>query len=90
MINPIDLRVGMTPTVLDAAAFMASRSASATVGADTIYYNGYAAPGSVTSAAVWCISRITLAADGTTATEFPGGAATFSQVWDNHAALTYS
>jgi hypothetical protein len=46
-------------------------------------YNGHAAQGSSTSAAVWTITRLTLASNGTTTK----GVATGS--WDNRASLTY-
>ncbi|CAB5218675.1 hypothetical protein UFOVP211_53 [uncultured Caudovirales phage] len=46
-------------------------------------YNGHAAQGSATSAAVWTITRLTLASNGTTTK----GVATGS--WDNRASLTY-
>lgn len=46
-------------------------------------YNGHATQGSATSAAVWTITRLTLASNGTTTK----GVATGS--WDNRASLTY-
>ena len=46
-------------------------------------YNGHASQGSDTSAAVWTITRLTLASNGTTTK----GVATGS--WDNRASLTY-
>jgi hypothetical protein len=56
--------------------------------ASPVLYYGEAAPGSLTSAAAWRIQRI----DTTTGVvvAWAGGAATFTQVWDNRAALAYS
>lgn len=49
----------------------------------TYVYIGKAAAGSLTSAAVWKIKRIS-----STDILFAGGAATFNQIWDNHATIT--
>ena len=46
-------------------------------------YNGHAAQGSSTSAAVWTITRLTIASDGTTTKGVATGA------WTNRASLTY-
>lgn len=46
-------------------------------------YNGHAAQGSSTSAAVWTITRLTIANDGTTTKGVATGA------WTNRASLTY-
>ncbi|MBF0163849.1 MAG: hypothetical protein HQM01_04955 [Magnetococcales bacterium] len=84
------LRAGPMPTTLDGGQFMASRSAVVTVGDTTINYTGIADPGSSPSDACWLISRVTVNADGSTVTEFPNGNASFDQIWNNHASLSYS
>lgn len=54
-------------------------------------YVGYAAPGSLTSAAVWRIVRITYDAnDNPTVVEWADGNNGFDNIWDNRAALSYS
>ncbi|MBF0371246.1 MAG: hypothetical protein HQL52_17495 [Magnetococcales bacterium] len=53
-------------------------------------YVGQAIPGSTTGDAVWQVKRITY--DGNqnpTVIEFAGVAASFNQVWDDRASLTY-
>jgi hypothetical protein len=56
--------------------------------ASPLLYLGEAEPGSLTSAAVWRIQRFdtTVGVKGLWA----AGVSTFSQVWDNRAALAYS
>lgn len=56
--------------------------------ASPILYLGQAAPGSATSAAVWRIQKINTTSG--VAITWADGAATFTQVWDNRASLTYS
>ena len=57
---------------------------------DTLLYRGEATPGSAESAAVWRIRRIAFAADDDVTEEWATGAATFDQVWDDRASLSYS
>lgn len=54
----------------------------------TITYVGYAIPGTATSAASWRIKRL----DSTTGliVLWAAGTASFNQVWDNRASLSYS
>lgn len=52
----------------------------------TYTYIGKAVPASLTSGAVWQIKRI----DTSGNTLFAGGVATFTQIWDNRASLSYS
>lgn len=55
----------------------------------TVTYVGEATPGSLGSAEVWRIKRITVS--GTvTSIEWAAGAVLYDQVWDNRAALSYS
>ena len=55
------------------------------------WYHGHASPGSLASAAVWRIKRITLDTSlRPTVTAMAGGNANFGNVWDNRATLTYS
>jgi len=52
----------------------------------TYTYIGFAQPQSTSSQAVWQIKRI----DASGNIRFAGGVATFTQVWDNRASLSYS
>lgn len=56
---------------------------------NTVSYSGKAAVGSVTSAAVWQISKITTTNQGSVTVQYANGSAAFSQIWDNRALLTY-
>lgn len=53
-------------------------------------YLGVAAPGAVTSDAVWKIQRLTLGPGNNLAVEFADGDAEADNVWDNRTSLTYS
>ena len=56
----------------------------------TISYFGSASPGSATSSSKWQIRRQTKDSQGrTTKIEFAAQKASFDQVWDNRATLTY-
>lgn len=70
---------------------MAMQVDDATVGVGTTY-QGWAAPGALTSAASWRIRRIvdTGAADTDTSITFADGNRNFDNIWDNRAALSYS
>ena len=57
---------------------------------DTIIYTGQAAPGSLTSAAVWRIKRTTFGPGDDVTEEWAGGNEAFDKVWDNRAGLSYS
>lgn len=70
--------------VLNQSYAMRTDAASATV-----TYQGWAAPGTATSAASWRIKRIT-ESTGDFALEFAAGSNAFNQVWDNRASLSYS
>jgi hypothetical protein len=59
-------------------------------GASQPEYQGWAAPGSATSAAAWAIVRHTYTGALLTATEFADGNLNFDNVWDDRATLTYS
>lgn len=55
-----------------------------------IYY-GLAAPGTATSAPLWQIRRLDYDGTGNLLDElYPNGSASFSNIWDNRAALSYS
>jgi hypothetical protein len=56
----------------------------------TTTYVGKAAVGSATSASVWKIQRLTSNAEGDLTVEYATGAATYLNVWDNRASLSYS
>ena len=54
-------------------------------------YEGYAAPGTATSAAAWQIVKHTYdGSDNRLTTKFAGGTNDYNQVWDNRASLSYS
>jgi len=54
-----------------------------------IIYKGFAVPGSLTSAAVWAIQKITNN-KGIYTYQWAAGNQNFDKVWDNRAALIYS
>ena len=53
-------------------------------------YLGYAAPGSSKASAVWAIKKLTYSGNLVTDIQWAGGAASFTQVWDDRASLSYS
>jgi hypothetical protein len=65
---------------------------------DNLVYEGWAVPGTATSAAGWAIKRYTyVAADGSPASYYnrteeawASGTSDMSSVWDNRAVLVYS
>jgi len=57
---------------------------------DTVIYKGEAIPGSLTSASVWRVRKLTLAGDGDVTEIWADGNANFDNVWDDRASLTYS
>lgn len=65
---------------------MASRS---DIASSSVIYEGEAAPGSAGTSAVWCISRTTISGSNFV-TEYAGGSAAYSNIWDNRASLSYS
>lgn len=59
------------------------------VASSTVTYVGKASPGAATSAAAWKVFRITTNAEGDLDLEYANSAATYANVWDNRASLTY-
>lgn len=55
----------------------------------TITYLGFAVPGTLDSAALWQIRKITVSGTITTQ-QLADGNANFDNIWDNRAALSYS
>jgi hypothetical protein len=55
----------------------------------SVSYVGRAAPGSITSAPVWQLQRITQT-ETSVAVEYANGNDSFNNVWDNRAAQSYS
>jgi hypothetical protein len=53
-------------------------------------YVGLARPGSATSAAVWQIRKFIYSGTNVTEINFAGSSVAFSQIWDDHASLSYS
>jgi len=56
---------------------------------DNLLYKGYAAPGSLSSAAVWRIVKIVIGNDGDVAESYANGDSDFINIWDNRLTLTY-
>ena len=54
----------------------------------TTQYNGFANPGTVTSAASWLITRQTISGNVITI-EFANGSREFNQIWDDRTSLSY-
>ncbi|MCC7302502.1 MAG: hypothetical protein IT233_07670 [Bacteroidia bacterium] len=52
-------------------------------------YKGYATPGSLTTAPVWAIQKITSSNDVIT-TQWAGGNKNFDKIWNNRKTLSYS
>ena len=61
---------------------------------NNVQYEGWAAPGTATSAALWIVCQHTYSSGNLTATQWAytsgSPAATFDQIWDNYATLTYA
>jgi hypothetical protein len=57
---------------------------------DDLLYRAEATPGTLDSQPLWRIYRITIGVDGDVTTEWAGGGATFTSVWDDRLTLTYS
>jgi hypothetical protein len=55
-----------------------------------ITYVGYAAPGSLTSEAVWKIKRLDDSVIGTLAVRWAEGTNSAEHIWDDRASLDYS
>jgi hypothetical protein len=56
----------------------------------TVAYLGKANPGTTTSQALWQIQKLTFSVDGDVSTQWADGDASFNNVWDNRASLSYS
>ena len=57
---------------------------------ETVIYRGEAIAGSLDSANVWRIRRITIASDNDVTEQWADGADTFTQIWDDRLTLSYS
>jgi len=57
---------------------------------DTLMYRADAAVGTLDSAPLWRIRKITIAVDGDISETWAGGAATFVNAWNDRATLVYS
>ncbi|MBF0181860.1 MAG: hypothetical protein HQM03_17725 [Magnetococcales bacterium] len=90
MMNHEELLRRKFSTTVDGLAMLTDRSNTVMDGTTQYIYLGFAYPGSAESDPVWMIKRIAIFADGTTATLFVGGLATFDQVWADHATLAYA
>lgn len=87
---PVDATVNIpSVNVTPAPAYALATRVDDTHGTPDITYVGEADPGSLTSAAVWRVKRIT--DDGTEFTTVQwAGTGVFDQIWDDRASLTYS
>ena len=56
----------------------------------TLAYVGKAPAGTLASAAAWQVKKLVFAADGGVTTTMADGDATFSNIWNDRATLTYS
>lgn len=56
----------------------------------TIIYRGEATVGTLDSAPLWRVRRITLNSEGDATTEWADGNSNFDNIWDNRASLSYS
>ena len=59
-------------------------------GSGNLIYEGWAAPGLATSAAVWAIKQNTYSGANLTAVKWAVGDSAFTNIWDNRAGLSYS
>lgn len=59
-------------------------------GSGNCIYEGWAAPGTATSAAKWAIIKRTYSGTSVTVEQWAGGATTAVNIWDNRASLSYS
>jgi hypothetical protein len=57
---------------------------------ETVFYQGFAAAGTATSASVWRIKRVTLFPDGDVEELWANGSDGFSFIWDNRLSYSYS
>lgn len=56
---------------------------------DNLLYRGEAVPGTLESAPVWRMRRITIGADNDVTEEFADGDSNFDNIWDDRLGLTY-
>lgn len=56
---------------------------------ETVIYKGEALPGSLTSASVWRVRKLTLTGDDVAET-WADGDSNFDNVWDDRVSLSYS
>lgn len=54
-----------------------------------LIYEGWAAPGSLTSTAVWAIRKYTYSGSNLVTTQWADGDTNEDNMWDNRVALTY-
>ncbi len=90
MISANDLQKRNIPLTGRLDAFLTARTEKVMDGTTAIFYLGSAHPGSAESAAVWVIQRVSIYGNESTDTLFANGKATFDQVWDDRASLSYS
>lgn len=55
-----------------------------------VEYQGFAIPGSATSAGVWLIKKLTYSGTNVTDIKFANGSLALDQIWDNREDLSYS
>lgn len=56
---------------------------------DNLTYEGWAAPGTATSDALWAIRKLTYSGTNLVTEQWADGDTDEDNVWDNRAALTY-
>ena len=57
---------------------------------ETLFYTGKAVPGTITSAALWRISRSTLGVDDDLTVIWADGDDAYDNIWDDRLSLSYS
>jgi len=57
---------------------------------DFLLYRGEAVPGTLDSASVWRVRRLTIGVDDDVTEEWADGNSSFDKVWNDRASLTYS
>lgn len=69
------------------AAYTIARSYD---GSGNLQYEGFAAPGTLTSVATWMIRKYTWDGSNCTNVQYASGVSTFTKEWDDRATYTYS
>ena len=93
--SPVQVNPTLTPPTPAAISLTVDQPTASVLlafdGANNPIYIGRAVPGTATSAAAWQIRKLTYDGSNNPLTIlFAGGVPTFTAIWDNRAALSYS